>query len=726
MQRIFSLDGTWDFQLADHPPRSIQVPSAWEASDTDRITEGPARYRRVFSLSDLADEPAYFEADAIAFYCEVRVNGHVVGTHRGMWTAFAFDITHVVHPGDNTIEIEVWKPGGRFPLRECLAGFVADIANTFGGIWQSCRIVIGDRPGLPEQVPPTARLQIDGTTLRLDGRPAHLRGVLDWGWNPARIAPGYTAGQLRQQFAQARALGFNMVKLCLYVPEPQHFEIADEMDMLLWLELPLWLPVLTPASRQLILDEYDAILRRVRQHRSIVLLSLGCELDSAVDSDLLAEMRAIARRWMPNVPLCDNSGSAEAYGGVASQADFYDYHFYCDPHQFEPLVRHFDRSHRPARPWIFGEYADADTLRDFEAIDPATWWLNGPFTFKRDELDWTCDWRNRLAPGEAAQLSVAARTQATWTRKTIFELTRKHFASGGYVLTGWRDTPISTSGVVDDAGMLKFDPAEWRMFNADRVLLIDRAPRRIWRNGGDRPVYASPQIWQTGEAVELQVLLANGAHAVTGVLRGPLGGQRVEAPAAATTHIADVRMTASAVSPTQQWLELELQIDGGEVVRNRWPVLFLPAPETLQPELPHTVDAALLTRVRAGEHLTVWLQTADPGFCTHAPFVREAIHVFDPEWRPLGDIDIRPYMHSVATDIVVHPDRLSGVLGGPVQVLWGRVDARAMWHGAYVVRCELGAGSLTLSTLRHAGGAGAQPEGLVNNLLGAWLLRHGM
>ena len=50
------------------------------------------------------------------------------------------------------------------------------------------------------------------------------------------------------------------------------------------------------------------------------------------------------------------------------------------------------------------------------------------------------------------------------------------------------DTPITTSGIVDDQLNLKFDPSEWRQFNNDRVLTIDRQRRRRWI-GGDRPAH---------------------------------------------------------------------------------------------------------------------------------------------------------------------------------------------------------------------------------------------
>ncbi len=35
------------------------------------------------------------------------------GAHRGRWAPFQLDVTGLMRPGENEIELEVWKPGGR-------------------------------------------------------------------------------------------------------------------------------------------------------------------------------------------------------------------------------------------------------------------------------------------------------------------------------------------------------------------------------------------------------------------------------------------------------------------------------------------------------------------------------------------------------------------------------------------------------------------------------------
>ncbi|MGQ0602771.1 MAG: sugar-binding domain-containing protein, partial [Anaerolineales bacterium] len=136
-----ALDGAWEFQLGDASPRALPVPGAWEAHLTDKATDGPARYRRSFDLpADWLTRHIRLEADAISYHATIRINGQLVGTHSGMWSPFQLDITPFVRAGRNEVEIEVWKPGSRFPVRSTLAGFLPDVCNTLGGVWQPSRL----------------------------------------------------------------------------------------------------------------------------------------------------------------------------------------------------------------------------------------------------------------------------------------------------------------------------------------------------------------------------------------------------------------------------------------------------------------------------------------------------------------------------------------------------------------------------------------------------------
>ncbi|MBI3242060.1 MAG: hypothetical protein HYZ49_07190 [Chloroflexi bacterium] len=835
------LDGLWKFRLGNAPEVDLPVPSAWEAHTADKLTDGPALYRRAFFLpASWLGARILLEADAISFDATVRVNNQLAGTHRGLWSPFQLDITRLAREGENTIEIEVWKPGGRFPLREALAGFLPDVATTFGGLWQGIRLrsmswaafddlrvfaygggwldvqgrvvalgerrageVIIDLLDADEQLLTHARAVVGGDqsfaihvetggvtqwepvtgapcyTLRLslqsrgvevaqatrrvgfrdvavvDGKtilnsqPLHLRGVLDWGWDAARICPTPTRAELLDQFAKARALGFNLVKLCLFVPDETTFEVADEAGMLLWLELPMWLPKVTPEFRELALREYQGLFRRLHHHPSIIVVSLGCELNADADAGFLRELDNLADEWMPNALHCDNSGSAEAYGGVSTRlSEFYDYHFYTDPHFFQPLVQHFHRLYQPAKPWLYGEFCDADTLRDFSKLDPETWWLTQPTALTRDDFLSIRDYRTRL--GSAAiedgglALTGAARCQATAIRKFIVEQVRAHGATGGHVITGWADTPITTSGVVDDQRELKFSPDEWRQFNAPRVLTMDRERRRRWL-GGDRPAHKDPFTCWAGEAAEIHLVLSNGAGDVEGGrlqwrLTGEDGNEIMNgsrddvAVSGGESHeIAILHFKMPLV--TEKPIELTLSAEVETCASNSWKLWVVPRISSLSLGRPETGPGVradltddLLRQIHQGQSAVLWLRQPDPRFTRNLPFWRESIHTFEPHafWERLphpGYADMRFF--SVATDFAIDIEKLSALFGPEARLkpIWRRFDARQMFWTEYVVEAVYGAGRLVVTTLRFEGGLGVQPGALDTNPIGAWMLK---
>jgi hypothetical protein len=519
------------------------------------------------------------------------------------------------------------------------------------------------------------------------------------------------------------------------------FEVADEEGMLLWLELPMWLPKVTPAFKELALREYEAILRRVHHHPSIAIVSLGCELDNEADADFLQQLAALARAWMPNALHCQNSGSAEAYGGPihsdnSNGDDFYDYHFYTDPHFFQPLVAHFSRAYKPEKPWIYGEFCDADTMRDFGALKGANpWWTTAPLTLQRDELTWMQRYAARLDVAEAVEangidLVKLGRQQALAIRKFILEQTRKRSATGGYVLTGWQDTPITTSGIVDDWGKLKFDASAFAQFNADRVLVLDRERRRQWTHGGDRPVHHDPCVVWQGQPFELHLSLSNGASTITDAqltwqldeLHGVVDG--VSVGAGGLHELVAVPVTLPHSNAIHQHtLHAQLHHAQG-LTQNTWPLWSVPKQPIDFSRVVYGVSDEAIARAQQGQRLLAWLREPDERLTQPMPFWREAIHVL-PDSFGIRGADLRYF--GVATDFAMDLAKVRQALAAwgvsDVRPVWRRFDARAMTWAEYVIEASVGAGWLVLSTLRFAGGLGAQPSSLEMNPMGWWLMR---
>jgi hypothetical protein len=607
------------------------------------------------------------------------------------------------------------------------------------------------------------RLYNDGELLLLNNAPIHLRGVLSWGWDPNTLAPMPTDDDVRNEFRRVRELGFNMVKLCLFVPPENVFRIADEEGMLLWLELPLWLPNLSDHLREQARIEYADIMRRVQHHPSVVIYSLGCELGADMaDALLLDLLNSMVRTSTRGALVCDNSGSGEAYAGLTfDYADFNDYHFYADLHYFSPLLDLFQRDWRPARPLIFGEFCDADDFRD-----PAALLVNGKRPAWRDymgvegNLDrWAYSVQEeRMAenalPFSDAQIAEISRKQSFVVRKTILERTRTRREIGGYVLTGLRDTPMSSSGVFDDAGQMKYDPEAFRQVNSDAVLLLEQGRSRRWVHGGDRPYRADLFNHRSGAAASFRVLLAQSGDFTGGELVwrlvSPRSVERTDTLSVKPSQqpspieLARIELLLPEVSQAEQWT-FEVDLDG--VAQNQWKLWLYPALPPLNgavydpagtlrdlgalPKADFASDQIViagaftpeLERLLRDGGRAVVMQTAARALPTQSvPFWRESIklicdHPVMNAFPHQGYADLQFY--HLATDCAFDTGAFDQM---DVTQVMRRLDARLFTMLDYIVDVRVGKGRMLATTLRLLGGAGDQVEGLEANVAGEFLL----
>jgi hypothetical protein len=820
-----SLNGVWDFALGQRVSWNIiQVPGCWEAQGYSKHVDGPAYYRREILIPpEWTDRQIFIEFDAVSYACSVYWNGERLGEHRGLWTPFALDVTPVARPGQpNLIELEVYKPGERFPVRTCLAGFLPDVATTFGGVWQPVRLralTVGlrdlwiipdlDRAELrvygratafnldlenshwevevsqngrlvaaksapigvggtldltlviPDPIPwslqcPTlyhvkVRLIRHGETLAeiservgfrhltrmgdqllFNHHPVCLRGVLSWGWDPDRIAPAFDAQQVRDEIRRVRALGFNLIKLCLFVPNQTYFDVADEEGIYLWQEWPLWLPQVTPELRTRLPIEYAELMRLTCHHPSVVLYSLGCELSASVDAELLGTLNDTVRGLASHVLFCDNSGSGESYGGLPFDfSDFTDYHPYGDLHHFEPLLDHWRRDWRSPRPWIFGEFCDSDGFRDLNEIIAAhggqrPWWLTEdlPVHTWRPEARALLEELERLAQANLGftpqELIPISRRQSLAVRKYVLEAVRRRAGIGGYVITGLRDTPIATSGIFDDLGRAKWDPEEFLPFNDETILCLDVDRRRRWRHGGDRVDRLDVHNWWAEELARWHVILSHTGEPI------PAGSKLVwqltdSTGLAIAEGQVEIRQALLPGSPqklgmiecrlptVERAITLCLQVclmADRTTIANHWTMWCYPRPTVWPAELaiydpsymldgwdeliqsarrisseppewePAVVLATaftpwLLEYLQMGGRVLLLQQGDGPLPSRRGPFWREAIHLF-PEhllWQTFPHHGHADLQFfGLATDVMIDADRLHEVVPGIVQI----------------------------------------------------------
>lgn len=622
-------------------------------------------------------------------------------------------------------------------------------------------------------------LTADGSLLRLNGDPLYPRMALSWGWYPDQLHPDPGPERVRSDFTELRRLGFNGVKLCLWFPPAYYFDLADELGMLLWVELPMWLPHPTEHFRRQLFTESERLVRAAANHPSVILFTLGCELGAAVGADVLGPLYESVKRLAHDSLVRDNSGSGEAYGGLLDEfADFDDHHFYCEPAHFRATLEHFAPRWRQPRPWLFGEFCDLDTFRDLRRLDGTggggrPWWTSADPAVNPQGARWQHDvpsqeetLRGNGFWERGAELERISHRQALLHRKVTLETVRGRADTSGYVITGERDTPISTAGLWDDVGRLKFEPTAFAQFNADLVVTLDWDRRRAWVAGGDRPAPWDTWCYSYGARVRPHLVLAH--HGRTG---GPATahwqvGFDGEEPFAAGRCTADVvpgTVTGLGTAefqaprldrPRRAVLRVRVEC-GGQVSVNSWSLWFLPedgwaevgpvalvdpvgrladlpslAPQVVPLSTPDSVAVATaftepVRRFVADGGNAVLLvdrSTVDPPLPVAAmPFWREAVKVIEPH-EAWGD-----FPHDGWTDLQfagVAPDLAleSGGLSEGSRPLLRRVDARTSRVHDYAVEIAYGAGRLIVTTLRFEGSCGDQPLGLRRNTGAAYLL----
>lgn len=139
----------------------LASPSVWEDSGLPRTDEGP----RTFTLAfDLEPDPIlryWLRFDGVSYEAIGNLNGVPIGSHRGIWDAFTWDITQALHRGQNWLNVQITKNGGkRFPVPKVLSGFLPYVSCTFGGLWQPVWLFTTGQAWLSEL---WARGEADGT-----------------------------------------------------------------------------------------------------------------------------------------------------------------------------------------------------------------------------------------------------------------------------------------------------------------------------------------------------------------------------------------------------------------------------------------------------------------------------------------------------------------------------------------------------------------------------------
>jgi len=342
----------------------------------------------------------------------------------------------------------------------------------------------------------------DGKFL-LNGKPIYLRGALDQDFYPETIYTPPSLDFIKQGMQQAKALGLNMLRCHIKVPDPRYLQAADEVGILVWYEIPNW-DKLTDNSQRRALETLRGMVGRDWNHPSIVIVSIineswGANLKEAADRRWLKEAYQEAKKSVPGWLVVDNSACCDNFHMATDVADYHQYNAIPDyAANFDRLVG--DQARRPG--WLFSPYGDAASKGDEPLMlsEFGNWGLprvpeDKPWWFARDfggrEITRPEGIEKRFSDYLYATLfpSLGALTDATeWHQyaslKYEIEALRSHPEIQGYIITEFTDLNWEANGLLDMWRQPKIYAQLLGKLQQDDLLLLRTEKRNFW--GGEK------------------------------------------------------------------------------------------------------------------------------------------------------------------------------------------------------------------------------------------------
>jgi hypothetical protein len=315
-------------------------------------------------------------------------------------------------------------------------------------------------------------LAADGTLVRWNGEPLQVRGLLHWGYSPPHLAPPADEAFWRRQLEDARSLGFNTLKCCLWVPPPVVYDLCDELGLCVWQEYPTWHPHMDQAHKDELLREYREFYAADGSHPAVAFRSLTCETGQGADLDVVKALFDGCHAAVPETLVVDDS----SWIGWQRVTDFWDEHPYGNnrwwPGRLAEFLQHI--AEKGKKPLLLGECIAADTWADRAAWLAAhgeqdCWWRPACFQDQQRFEAWLA---REFGEPTLRSLGPVSRAYAMATRRYQIERLRLTIPEAGYVVSVARDFQKARMGLYDDLDRLKWSAGDWS-WHGDAMLCLD-------------------------------------------------------------------------------------------------------------------------------------------------------------------------------------------------------------------------------------------------------------
>ncbi|MGV8854897.1 MAG: glycoside hydrolase family 2 protein [Devosia sp.] len=422
--------------------------------------------------------------------------------------------------------------------------------------------------------------------LWLNDEPLYLRAALDQDYYPEGICTPPSLAFLEDQARKAKALGLNMLRTHIKVPDPRYVAVADRLGLMLWCEIPN-VQTLTAASAQRLRDTMAGIVRRDGHHPSIIAWTIINEdwgtrlVENADHRDWLKETYNWLKALDPTRLISDNSA---CFPNFHMKSDLNDYHYYRSVperrDEWDDLTAQFAGN----ADWTYSSLGDAERRGDEPLIvsEFGVWGLPDPSKVLLEDgrepfwMETGATWGDGVALPHGIQQRFAALhldtvfkdfagfiEAAQWYQygnlKYQIEVMRAYPAIVGYVITEFTDVHWEANGLLDISRNPRVFHDEFASINADIVIV----PR--------------PEAWSAYAGDRLMVALSvatGGAVIPAGARLHWNGGASGSAPVPATganglAELENVAMAMPEVGANQMLrIDFRLEAGGQELARN--------------------------------------------------------------------------------------------------------------------------------------------------------------
>ncbi|MFA7287973.1 MAG: sugar-binding domain-containing protein [Melioribacteraceae bacterium] len=335
----------------------------------------------------------------------------------------------------------------------------------------------------------------------LNKKPFYMIAALDQNFYSESQYHSPSEEAIRDEMLKAKQLGLNLLRCHIKIPEKRYLELADELGLLIWYELPNW-SQFNDSTKVRGRNTLEQMLDRDWNHPSLVILTIineswGIDLKEESQRKWLSEEYDFIKSIAHGRLVVDNSA---CWNNFHVKTDINDYHtYYSIPEnadQFKKFVT--DMSGRPD--WLFTKYGDSNETGKEPLVlsEFGNWGLpmlpeKLPFWFNRkfdDNDNYTPagvyqrmnDYKYNRIFNDYSALALESQKVEFNALKYEIEQIRLQNPIQGYVITEFTDINWESNGLMDMWRNFKYGHKELANIQQADVIIPEVAKYNYYDN----------------------------------------------------------------------------------------------------------------------------------------------------------------------------------------------------------------------------------------------------